>query len=55
MFCSYIRPRYQVSVYRTIGPQVGSSHFGLEGQDGFGYYCVSSWSLFIFCFSLYMS
>ena len=22
MFCAYIRPRYQVSVYRTIGPLV---------------------------------
>ena len=22
MFCAYTRPRYQVSVYRTIGPQV---------------------------------
>ena len=24
-FCAYIRPRYQVSVYRTIGPLVFSS------------------------------
>ena len=22
MFCAYTRPRYQVSVYRTIGPLV---------------------------------
>ena len=22
MFCAFIRPRYQVSVYRTIGPLV---------------------------------
>ena len=22
MFCAYMRPRYQVSVYRTIGPLV---------------------------------
>ena len=22
MFCAYTRPRYQVSVYRTIGPVV---------------------------------
>ena len=25
MFCAYNRPRYQVSVYRTIGPLVCSS------------------------------
>ena len=24
MFCSYTKPRYQVSVYRTIGPLVCS-------------------------------
>ena len=24
MFCAYTRPRYQVSVYRTIGPLVYS-------------------------------
>ena len=29
MLCSYTRPRYQVSVFRTIGPLV--SHFGFEG------------------------
>ena len=25
-FCTYSRHRYQVSVYRTIGPLVGSPH-----------------------------
>ena len=25
MFCAYTRPRYQVSVYRTIGPLVLTS------------------------------
>ena len=27
MLCVYMRPRYQVSVYRTIGPLVFSSLF----------------------------
>ena len=26
MFCAYTRPRYQVSVYRTIGPLVVCSN-----------------------------
>ena len=26
MLCAYTRPRYQVSVYRTIGPLVCMSH-----------------------------
>ena len=26
MFCAYTRPKYQVSVYRTIGPLVLSPH-----------------------------
>ena len=26
MLCAYMRPRYQVSVYRTIGPLVLSSN-----------------------------
>ena len=38
MFCAYTRPRYQVSVYRTIGPLVymyiapGQGQTALEGQ-----------------------
>ena len=32
MFCAYNRPRYQVSVYRTVGPLVrfSYSNFGLK-------------------------
>ena len=40
MFCTYTRPRYQVSVYRTIDPLVIYvlviliiSHFGFEGRN----------------------
>ena len=33
MFCSYTRPRYQVSVYRTIGPLVYPILFILAGND----------------------
>ena len=31
MFCAYTRPRYQVSVYRTIGPLVsGVMHCNMD-------------------------
>ena len=29
MFCAYMRPRYQVSVYRTIGPLVILSNWSV--------------------------
>ena len=39
MFCAYTRPRYQVSIYRTIGPLVFNifvitviSHFCFKGR-----------------------
>ena len=40
MFCAYMRPRYQVGVYRTIGPLVGLSVQKLNTNAYFMYaYC----------------
>ena len=33
MFCALLGPRYQVSVYRTIGPLVARSHTNLAVQN----------------------
>ena len=34
MFCAFPRPRYQVSVYRTIGPLAMGSKLSIGGADG---------------------
>ena len=35
MFCAYTRPRYQVSVYRTIGPLVLCLYRGTDVRSAF--------------------
>ena len=47
MFCAYTRPRYKVSVYRTIGPLVFIMHQSLEitarmGPGIAGFNCSAS-------------
>ena len=37
LFCAYTRPRYQVSVYRTIGPPVAT----------LGHICTEMYSSFV--------
>ena len=41
MFCTYTRPRYQVSVYRTIGPLVQNLY---NKNRHCAIYGVDSWS-----------
>ena len=48
MFCAYTMPRYQVSVYRTIGPLVFSSVWVAEWPS-FGKYLLTRLSKCCLC------
>ena len=49
-FCAYSRPRYQVSVYRTIGPLISSSGDCVvtsENVSSYGFFIINKTTFYI--------